>query len=127
MPILKQENVLDLGSDRAVEESSDEVFDRAAFARHAIDLLRPPRTTIAVCEGASRMRVESGRLWGRPRTGPGDEAVERWAMLAIPAHASRRAIALAVAELAPRPRAYALDVLMGEGDDEAAPSEPDAA
>ncbi len=132
MPILlKSENVLDLGSDRVVDESSDEDFDRGAFARHAIDLLRPARTTIAICEGASRMRVESGRQWGRPRSGAHDagDTVERWAMLAIPTHASRRAIALAVAELAQRPRAYALDVLMGEAETGAdvAPCEPSAA
>jgi hypothetical protein len=114
MPILlKPENVLDLGSDRVVDESSDEVFDRGAFARRAIDLLQPPRTTIAICEGASRMRVESGRIWGR-------DSGERWALLAIPPDASRRAIALAVAQLAQRPRAYALDVLMGAPEPSAA-------
>ena len=127
MPIiLKPENVLDIGSDRVVDETSDESFDRAAFARRAIDLVNPRRTTIVICEGATRMRVESGRLWGRGR---GEEATvtaepalaaeagasgERWALLAIPARASRRAIALAVAQLARRPSAYALDVLMDE-------------
>jgi hypothetical protein len=140
MPILiKPESVLDVGSDRVVDETSDERFDRAAFARRAIDIVRPRRTTIAICEGASRMRVESGRNWGRPRTDPrppgyseanvadvaneANEANEAWALLAIPARASRRAIALAVAQLARAPRAYALDVLMGEADGprEAAP------
>ena len=121
MPILlKPENMLDLGSDRVVDESSDEVFDRGAFARRAIDLLQPPRTTIAICEGASRMRVESGRVWG-------SDPLDRWALLAIPADASRRAIALAVAQLARRPRAYALDVLMGETDAGLAAPEPSAA
>lgn len=147
MPIiLKPENVLDVGSDRVVDETSDESFDRAAFARRAIDLVKPRRTTIAICEGASRMRVESGRLWGRDRRDDAvasagaalapeaDDGSERWALLAIPARASRRAIALAVAQLARRPRAYALDVLMGAaagGPDETeacAPSvEPSAA
>jgi len=144
MPIiLKPENVLDSGSDRVVDETSDEHFDRAAFARRAIDIVRPRRTTIAICEGAARMRVESGRVWGRPRSkavepaGPtgavlaaeakdadeandaddADEANERWALLAIPARASRRAIALAVAQLARGPRAYVLDVLMDEAAD----------
>lgn len=110
--ILKPENVLDVGSDRAVDEVSDERFDRAAFARRAIDLVQPRRTTIALCEGASRLRVESGRIWGRDG--------ERWALLALPASASRRAIALAVLELAgdasARPAAYVLDVLMDESD-----------
>ena len=133
MPIfLKPENVLDVGSDRALSETSDESFDRAAFARRAIDLLKPHRTTIAICEGAMRMRVESGRLWGRPALQV-DEASERWALLAIPTRASRRAIAVAVAQLAREPRAYALDVLMGEAGisqdpaEHAPPVEPSAA
>ncbi len=126
MPIiLKPENVLDVGSDRVEGEVSDESFDRAAFARRAIELVKPRRTTIAICEGATRLRVESGRIWGRPHataegaapgeaTGTGELDDERWALLAIPARASRRAIAIAVAQLARAPRAYALDVLLGE-------------
>jgi hypothetical protein len=109
--VMKSENVLDVGSDRAVDETSDERFDRGAFARRAIDLVDPKKTTVAICEGASRLRVESGRVWGRG---------ERWAMLAIPTHASRRAIALAVAGLAHEPGAWVLDVLMDEA---AAPEE----
>jgi hypothetical protein len=107
MPTLKPENVLDVAREpaRAVDETSDERFDRAAFARHALDLVCPPRTTVAICEGATRMRVESGRAWGRPEG-------SRWALIAIPSRASRRAIALAVAELAPSPPPYALDVLL---------------
>ncbi len=122
MPYLKPENVLDVAREptRALDETSDESFDRAAFARRALELVAPPRTTVAICEGASRMRVESGRAWGRP-------VGERWALLAIPPRASRRAIALAVAELAARseppegsarayrawpPGAYTLDVLL---------------
>jgi hypothetical protein len=90
--------------ERELDEKSDERFDRAAFARQALDLVQPPETTVAICPGASRMRVESGRAWGR---GSG----ARWAVLAIPPQASRRAIALAVAELASAPRPYVLDVL----------------
>jgi hypothetical protein len=114
--ILKPENVLDIGADRAAaaDEISDERFDRAAFARRAIDLVQPRRITVALCEGASRMRVESGRVWGR--------GGERWAMIAIPSHASRRAIALAVMELAGDARAYAIDVLMDEASDDREPS-----
>ena len=107
MPILpKTENVLDVGEDHAAGETSDERFDRGAFARRAVDIVEPPRTTVVICEGASHIRVESGRVWGRPR--------ERWALLAIPARASKRAIAVAVAQLADGSRAYALDVLMDE-------------
>jgi hypothetical protein len=111
MPTLKPENVLDVYREPARAqldtETSDERFDRVAFARRALELVQPPRTTVAICEGAARMRVESGRAWGR---GPG----ERWAMLAIPPAASRRAIALAVVELAAHEhRPWALDVLLG--------------
>jgi hypothetical protein len=106
MPYREPEHVLDLGREpyRVEDETSDESFDRAAFARAALDLVQPSRTTVAICEGASRMSVQSGRVWGRDG--------QRWAMLAIPAAASRRAIALAVVELARLPRPYALDVLL---------------
>jgi hypothetical protein len=106
---LDRDHILDIARDRErpVDEVSDEAFDRTAFARRALDLVRPERTRIAICEGAARMRLESGRAWGR---GPG----QRWAILAIPRLASRRAIALAVAELAQRPSAYVLDVLFDE-------------
>jgi hypothetical protein len=106
MALLKPENAVLLAPEReeAVDETSDESFDRAAFARRALDIVRPPRTTVAICEGALRMRVESGRAWGL-----GPDA--RWAMLAIPPHASRRAIALAVTGLARVPPPYALEVL----------------
>jgi hypothetical protein len=99
-------NVLDIAPDleREFDETSDERFDRAEFARRALDLVRPPQTTVAICAGASRMHVDSGRAWGRG-------ARARWAVLAIPPRASRRAIALAVAELASAPGPYVLDVL----------------
>jgi len=109
MPTLRSHHVLDVAREpeREVDETSDERFDRAAFARHALGLLRPPpRTTVAICDGAGRMHVSSGRVWGGA---PG----QRWAMLAIPAAASRRAITLAVAELASVPPPWALDVLLG--------------
>jgi len=105
--------------DRALCETSDERFDRLAFAQRALDLVNPRRTRIAIFveEGKERkegkmarpgrmasVRVESGRAWGR-----GEGA--RWAILSIPARASRRAIALAVSELSGKPAPYALDVL----------------
>jgi hypothetical protein len=96
----------DSDRERASYETSDERFDRAAFARRALDLVRPVNTTVAICEGTERVALESGPTWGRRAPG------ERWAMLLVSPHASRRAIALAVAELAQAPRAYALDVLM---------------
>jgi hypothetical protein len=67
---------------------------------------------VAVCEGSSRMNVAVGRRWGHPG--------EAWAMLAIPRYASRRSIALAVAELSGVPPAWALDVLLGWTGDSAA-------
>jgi hypothetical protein len=100
-----------LSRDRAMIETSNERFDRVAFAERAIALVRPERTTVAICAGARQLRVESGRQWGRPG--------ERWAMLAIPARASRRAIALAVAELADgasAERAWVYDVLLGDAE-----------
>jgi hypothetical protein len=107
LPYRRPDHVLEIApeQDRAVDETSDEAFDRSEFARRALELLDPPRTTVAICEGASRLRVESGRVWGG---GTG----ARWAMLAIPPRASRRAIALAVAQLAHLPRPYVLDVLL---------------
>jgi hypothetical protein len=92
-------------AERIVDETSDEAFDRTAFALRALDLVNPG-LTIAVCEGGARLRVESGPIWGQRN--------RRWALLAVPPKASKRAIALAVAELTPCPRAYALDVLMDE-------------
>jgi hypothetical protein len=92
--------------ERDLAEEDDDDFDRFAYAVAALDLVRPPRTRVALCTGVSRVRVESGRAWGR-----GEEA--RWALLSIPARASRRAIALAVVELARGSRTpWALDVLL---------------
>ena len=99
--------------ERALErEESREVFDRVAFATRAVEMLRPPRMTVCVCEGKSRLTVESGRTWGRPFD-------ESWAIVRVPRTASRKAIALAVSRLGMTPDApyrgaepYALDVLM---------------
>ena len=89
-------------------QSSTESFDRVAFAERALALVRPPRTTVAICPGSRRVRVEAGRHWGAPL---GD----RWAVLSVPMNASRRAIASAVLELGDGtlPRPWALDVLIG--------------
>jgi hypothetical protein len=111
LPMLLSKNVLVLDAsperDPAAEEVSDERFDRTEFALQALDLIRPQRITVAVCEGAARTHVAVGRRWGHPG--------EAWAMLAIPRYASRRSIALAVAELSGVPPAWALDVLLGHG------------
>jgi hypothetical protein len=98
-------------------ESSAERFDRIAFAERAIALIRPPHTTVAICEGTRSVHVESGRQWGAPLGA-------RWAVVSVPPDASRRAIASAVLGLYSGEddgqgpyragRAWALDVLMIE-------------
>jgi hypothetical protein len=86
----------------------DESFDRLAFAERLLALLRPERTTVALCEG-SRIHVEAGRQWGGA---PG----ARWAIVSVPRDASRRAIADAVLGLFVREdgRPWVLDVLLRE-------------
>ena len=65
MPFPK--NILDISPehDREAAELSDERFDRGEFAVRALDLVRPRRTIVAICEDATRMRLERGRSWGR--------------------------------------------------------------
>jgi hypothetical protein len=87
-------------------ETSTEHFDRIAFARRAVLLVKPPDMRVAIAEGRSRVNLESGRMWGRAEGA-------RWAMLCVPPAASRRAIATAVAALAgPAPEPYVLDALL---------------
>jgi hypothetical protein len=100
------------------EEVSGESFDRIAFAERAVAIIRPSGTTVAICEGHRRVCIEIGRQWG-------GASEDRWAMLMIPAHASRRAILDAVLTLAANDparirmpvgspyRAWTLDVLLG--------------
>ncbi|HEY1691756.1 MAG TPA: hypothetical protein VGG39_06325 [Polyangiaceae bacterium] len=103
MPTRKLDEFHDVWFDHVLNETSDEHFDRKEFAMRALDLVRPLGVTIAVCEGR-RLRVETGCNWrGTPAA--------RWALLAVPPTASRRAIAAAVAELAGAPGPYALDIL----------------
>ena len=105
MALLRPEHALDVVVDPALGafEASDDVFDRTAFAMEALDLLRPCFTAVAVFEGR-RLHVASGRAWGMG-------AGARWAMIAVPPNASRRAIASAVAALTEAPRPYAMAVL----------------
>ncbi len=90
------------------DETSSESFDRMAFAESALSLLRPRHTTVALCpaRAGAEARVEIGRAWGKA-----DGA--RWAMITIPANASRSAIARAVAALANASSPpYAVDILL---------------
>jgi hypothetical protein len=109
MPRIEMERV---DVEDELDQSSSEAFDRMAFAERALALVRPRRTTVAICEGARRVRVEAGRQWGGA---PG----ERWAILSVPRDASRRAIARAVLGLASPSavdaRPWALDVLVALG------------
>ena len=87
-------------------ESSTESFDRIAFAERALELVRPPRTTVAICEGTRAVKVALGRQWGK-------EPDARWAVVSVPRDAPRRAIAAAALALHDgSARAWALDVLM---------------
>ena len=120
MSQLRPDNVLDVAFDRDpwLDETSDEPFDRAELALQALAILRPRRTTVAVCMG-HRMRVDAGRMWGRGAYERGerdetDESDERWALLVVSPCASRRAVVTAVATLARAPRPYAL-ALLGVG------------
>lgn len=91
---------------RDERELDREIFDRLAYASHALRVLGMRRLTVALCPGATAVRVEEGRQLGK---GPG----ARWAILSIPADASRVSIALAVLRLARRENdAYALDLVM---------------
>lgn len=102
-----EQEVIDEIDDLA--QTSTESFDRIAFAERAVALVRPPELTVAICEGARRVRVTGGRQWGAPEG-------HRWAMLTVPHDASRRAIAKAVLELAHGARPFALDVLIQTSD-----------
>ena len=94
--------------DAILWQSSHEVFDRIAFAERIVALVRPRDTTVAICEGMRRVRLQSGRQWGGP---PG----ARWAILSIPRTASRRAIASAVLGLhLGGTKPFALDLLASE-------------
>jgi hypothetical protein len=89
-----------------LSQVSSESFDRLAFAHRAVALVRPPRTTVAICDGARSVRLDSGRAWGG---GHG----ARWAVLSVPQDASRSAIAHAVLGLADASsKPFALDLLM---------------
>ena len=91
---------------RALDSTSQEEFDRIAFAMRALSLLRPPMT-VAVYPRARSLQVVRGRDLSR-----GDDAT--WAMLGVPLDASREHIALAVAELSgDEPGSLMVDLLVG--------------
>ena len=86
-------------------ENDREQFDRLAYAKRALRLLRV-RTTVALCAGTERINVQSGGL-------PGDASRGTWAIVSIPPDASRVGIALTLARLAGREHdPYVMDVLL---------------
>jgi len=87
-----------------------ERFDRIAYAMHALRLLSPPHVTVAIYRAGLRLRLERGRDL---RAGAG----ATWATLGIPPHASRRQIALVVAEVAGLAGVpYVVDLLVNAAD-----------
>ena len=84
-------------------EMDREIFDRLAYASRVLRILSP-RVTVALCMGARRLAGEEGG---------GSGAKDRWAIVSIPADASRVNIAMALARLAHRENdPYMLDVLL---------------
>lgn len=97
--------------DAVLWQRSNETFDRMAFAERIVALVRPRGTTVAICEGRRRVRLEAGRQWGGA---PG----ARWAILSVPPNASRRAIVMGVLGLDEgKARPWALDVLVNQADE----------
>lgn len=87
-------------------DDANEAFDRIAFTERAVALVRPPKTTVAICEGSRRVRVEAGRQWGA-------EPGSRWAVISVPRNASRHAIASAILGLHDgTAKPWSLDVLV---------------
>jgi hypothetical protein len=111
MPTLDLSRLDAVEEERVVaDEGSRELFDRIAFATRAVEIVRPRRMTVCVCEGKSKLTVQSGRAWG-------GHPNETWAVVSVPRTASRRAIALAVSRLGTAPGGpYALDVLLSGAD-----------
>lgn len=73
------------------EARDSERFNRIDFALSVLDVLRPDMN-VTVYEGSQRVKIRRGRDWS-----VGPDAV--WAMIAVPANASRYYIAFALAEL----------------------------
>ena len=91
---------------RELRLHDDESFDRLAFAMQAMRMVKPPGMTVVIFEGRLRVHADRGRdLRGGPHAS--------WGMLAVPPHASKADIAIAVASLAGRAHdPYVLDMLL---------------
>jgi hypothetical protein len=87
-------------------EAGQERFDRIAFALRALEILKPRSMTVAVFHGRFGLKIERGRDWGG-----GPDAT--WAMVSIPADATRENIILALTELSGLPATpWLLDTLL---------------
>jgi hypothetical protein len=115
MPTLSLARLDAVDEERVIaDEGSRELFDRVAFALRAVELVRPRRMTVCVCEAKSKLTVDTGPTWGKRPS-------ESWALVRVPPTASRKAIALAVSRLGMthESEAYVLDVLMSRAGDAA--------
>ena len=82
-------------------------FDRVAFAMRALERLASKRMTVAVYPSSVALAVKKGRDFR------GEGAT--WAIVGVPAHASREYIAYALAELAGVESVpYAVQMLLAE-------------
>lgn len=106
--VMQEGRAADIDPRTQRDDSSDEEFDRLAFAAHVLAQVRPRIEQVVVASGRHGVEVESGRYWGH-----GAEA--RWALMSVPRRASSRAIVLAAASLAgDRTPAWTLDVLLAQ-------------
>lgn len=93
---------------RIYEHRDPDDFDRLAFAMRALRVIRPHGMSVAVYRRSRDVSVERGC----------DLACDgaTWAMVGIPAHASRETIAVALAELAGLGDSpYVVELLVAEG------------
>ena len=89
---------------RAPREWSLEAFDRVDYARRVLDALKPQRVRVLLRDGGAEFSIDQGRLWGT--------ADARWAIVAIPRHATREDIVWTLVELIGyTPGPYRFDVM----------------
>lgn len=89
---------------RTPEGWCTEEFDRVAFARRVLDVLKPQGVRVLLRDGRREFVIEQGRLWSTPDA--------RWAMVAIPAQSSREDIVWTLVELIGyTPGPYRFDVM----------------
>jgi hypothetical protein len=96
---------------RAFEPDDDERFDRMQFAARALALLKPAKLTVVLYPKRRTLTIERGRDLRRSDGGG-------LAIVGIPRRASRRHIALALAEISGVAEVpYVVDVLVRAASD----------